>query len=268
MSITNAVNTASQSEPAKSKLWQCPHLINSGITIIFNNCIVYLENLPQSLNKLVWKPPRGLTSRILSQITITSAQMSPVIDICISHTQSLLLIVFQLFDFCWGSVFSNQVTKLSTQLGNPALVWKVLPSTRGNTKYLSKNLIANHFSWSFRLRSKWYWVVSRILWGQCLSPRVQWLKLCLAGGSYVAFLQGAGNPYSAAGMCLPRKSPAALAASLAGAAGRPRAEQTRCLCWNAHTKGGSGVAQGSLCELLRDAACWSWGNRVLRTQNL
>lgn len=94
VSITNAVNTSSQSEPAKSKLWQCPHLINSGITIIFNNCIVYLENLPQSLNKLVWKPPQGLTSKILPQITVTSAQMSPVIDICISHTQSLVLIVF------------------------------------------------------------------------------------------------------------------------------------------------------------------------------
>lgn len=87
----DAVITASQSEPAKSKLWRGPHLINSGIIVIFNNCIVYLENLPQSLNKLVWKPPGGLTSEILPQITITSAQMSPVIDICISHTQPLLL---------------------------------------------------------------------------------------------------------------------------------------------------------------------------------
>lgn len=261
VSIKNAVNTASQSEPAKSKLWQCPHLINSGITIIFNNCIVYLENLPQSLNKLVWNPARGLTSKILSQITITSAQMSPVIDICISHTQTLLLIVFPVIWLLLGSVFSNQVTKLSTQLGNPALVREVLPSTRDNTKHSPKNLIANHFSWPFRLRSKRYWVVSWILWGQCLSPRVQWLKLCLAGGSYVAFLQGAGNPYSAAGMCLPHKSPAALAASLAGSAGRPRAEQTRCLCWNAPTSwewGGTGKPVLSW---------WSWGNWVLRTQN-
>lgn len=178
------------------------HLINSGITIIFNNCIVYLENLPQSLNKLVWKPPRGLTSKILPQITIKSAPMSPVIDICISHTKILLLIVFPVIWLLLCSLFASQVTKLSTQLGNPGLVWEVLPSTRGNTKYLSTNLIASHFSWLFRFRSKWYWVVSWILWRQCLSPRVQWLKLCLAGGSYVAFLQGAGNPYSAAGMCL------------------------------------------------------------------
>lgn len=94
--IADAVNTASQSEPAKSELWRGPHLINSGIIIIFNNCIVYLENLPQSLNKLVWKPPGGLTSEILPQIAITSAQMSPVqmSIICISHTQPLLLTAF------------------------------------------------------------------------------------------------------------------------------------------------------------------------------
>lgn len=92
--IMNTVNTASHSEPAKSKLWRGPHLINSGIIIIFNNCIVYLENLPQSLNKLVWKPPGGLTSEILPQIAIMSAQMSRAIDICISHTQPLLLIAF------------------------------------------------------------------------------------------------------------------------------------------------------------------------------
>lgn len=257
MSITNAVNTASQSEPAKSKLWQCPHLINSGITIIFNNCIVYLENLPQSLNKLVWKPPRGLTSKILPQITVTSAQMSPVIDICISHTQLLLLIVFPVIWLLLGL--------LSTQLGNPAPVWEVLPSTRGNTKYLSKNLIANHFSWPFRLRSKRYWVVSWILWGPCLSPRVQWLKLCLAGGSYVAFLQGAGNPYSAAGMCLPHKSPTVLAASLAGSAGRPRAEQTRCLCWNARTRwewGGTGKPVLSMMMPVGPGATESWEPRT------
>lgn len=243
VSITNAVNTASQSEPAKSKLWQCPHLINSGITIIFNNCIVYLENLPQCLNKLVWKPPWGLTSKILTRITITSAQMSPVIDICIICTSDRHL--HKSYATFINSCFSSYLTSVGVCLfqpsyktqhssGQPCSGARGAPQHKG--QYLipkSKNLIANHFSWPFRLRSKQYWVVSWILWGQCLSPRVQWLKLCLAGGSYVAFLQGAGNPYSAAGMCLPHKSPAALAASLAGSARRPRAEQTRCLCWNA-----------------------------------
>lgn len=144
-----------------------------------------------------------------------------------------------------NSCFSSYLTSVGVCLfqpsyktqhssGQPCSGVRGAPQHKG--QYLipkSKNLIANHFSWPFRLRSKQYWVVSWILWGQCLSPRVQWLKLCLAGGSYVAFLQGAGNPYSAAGMCLPHKSPAALAASLAGSARRPRAEQTRCLCWNA-----------------------------------
>lgn len=127
--ITDIVNRATHSEPAKSKLWWGPHLINSGIIIIFKNCIVYLENLPQSLNKLVWKPPGGLTSEILPQIAITSAQMSRVTDICISHTQPLLLIAFPVIWLRLCSVFSNWVTKRSTRQGQPC------PGARGAPRH-------------------------------------------------------------------------------------------------------------------------------------
>lgn len=108
---TAAAGTASHSEPAEVKLWQGPHLINSGIIITFNNRFVYLENLSQSFNKLVWKPPGGLTSEILPQITIMSAQMSRVIDIYISRIQSLLQITFPIIWLVLGSVSSKKAPK-------------------------------------------------------------------------------------------------------------------------------------------------------------
>lgn len=71
-------------------------------------------------------------------------------------------------------------------------------------------------------------------------------KLCLAGGSYVAFLQGAGNPYSAAGMCLPHKSPTVLAVPWQAQQGDQELSKQG-VCAGMLTQGGSGVAQGSLC---------------------